>query len=134
MPLRVNGIVFDCERPAALARFWTAALGYGVRPYDEEDLAHLRELGIDDVEDDPNVAVDAPDGSATLWFQQVPEGKTVKNRVHLDLMPGGSMRAEVERLLELGATALREFDEPDGQRWTVMLDPEGNEFCVQSPA
>jgi len=132
MGLHVNGIYFDCARPAALARFWAAALGYGIRAYTEEDVAALRAAGIDDVEDDPTVAVDGPEGTTSLWFGKVSEGKAVKNRVHLDLMPDTSMEAEVARLLELGASVWREVEE-DEIRWTVMLDPEGNELCVQSP-
>jgi hypothetical protein len=132
MALRVNGICFDCASPASLARFWAAALGYHVRPYSEEDLEALRSAGIEDVEDDPTVAVDGPDGQTTIWFGKVPEGKVVKNRVHLDLMPDTSMEEEVARLSELGATVVRVFEE-DVIRWTVMQDPEGNELCVQSP-
>jgi hypothetical protein len=132
MGLRVNGICFDCAHPASLARFWAAALGYRVRPYTKEDLAALAAAGIDDVEDDPTVAVDDPSAETTLWFGKVPEGKVVKNRLHLDVMPDGSMEEEVARLTELGATVFRTYEE-DGQRWTVMQDPEGNELCVQSP-
>ena len=133
MGLRVNGIVVDCRHPASLARFWAAALDYHVRPYSEDDLTALRRLGITDVEDDPNVAVDGPAGEVTLWFQQVPEPKTGKNRVHLDVMPTGSMEVEVERLTSLGASVAALYDD-QGRRWTVMRDPEGNEFCVQTPA
>jgi glyoxalase superfamily protein len=132
MGLRVNAICFDCARPARLARFWAAALGYRIRPYTDEDLAALRAAGIDDVEDDPTVAVDGPNGETTLWFGKVPEGKVAKNRVHLDLMPDTSMGEEVDRLVGLGASVFREHEE-DGIRWTVMLDLEANEFCVQSP-
>lgn len=132
MGLRVNGICFDCARPAPLARFWAAALGYRIRPYTDQDLAELKVAGIDDVEDDPTVAVDGPEGQTTLWFNKVPEAKVAKNRVHLDLMPDGSMEEEVARLVGLGASVLREHEE-DGIRWTVMLDPERNEFCVQTP-
>jgi hypothetical protein len=64
-----------------------------------------------------------------VLFLIVQEGKTVKNRLHLDLTPSESMAAEVNRLKELGATAHR-FVEEDGGFWTVMLDPEGNGFCV----
>jgi hypothetical protein len=130
--LRVNGICFDCERPAPLARFWAEAVGYHVREYTEADLASLRAAGIHDGEDDPTVAVDGPDGAISLWFGKVPEGKVVKNRVHLDLMPDTCMEEEVERLVGLEAVVQRVFEE-DGLRWTVMLDPERNEFCVQSP-
>jgi hypothetical protein len=129
--LRVNGICFDCERPAPLARFWASALGYHVREYTEADLASLRAAGIDDVEDDPTVAVDGPSAATSLWFGKVPEGKVVKNRVHLDLMPDTGMEEEGERL-GLGAAVQHVFEE-NGLRWTVMLDPERNEFCVQSP-
>jgi hypothetical protein len=133
MSLRVNGIVFDCAHPASLARFWAEALGYHVRPYTDDDIEALRRAGIDRVEDDPNVAVDGPVAEPTLWFTKVPEGKVAKNRVHLDLMPDTTMAEEVARLVSLGATVLREHDE-DGVRWTVMIDPEGNELCVQSPS
>ena len=132
MALPVNGICFDCEQPAPLARFWAAALGYHVREYTDADLAALRAAGIDDVEDDPTVVVDGPDGATSLWFSMVPEGKVVKNRVHLDLLPDTGMEVEVERLVGLGGQMQRAFEE-QGLRWTVMRDPEGNEFCVQSP-
>jgi hypothetical protein len=96
----VNGICFDCAQAAPLARFWAAALGDRIRPYTDQDLADLKASGIDDVEDDPTVAVDGPDGQATLWFGKVPEAKE---------------------------------HEEDRIRWTVMLDPERNGFCVQTP-
>jgi hypothetical protein len=72
---------------------------------------------------DPSGATDG------LYFQPVPEAKTVKNRVHIDLRPSGSMAAEVERLQGLGASIQGRVDE-EGSFWTVMLDPEGNELCV----
>ena len=131
MAALVKSITFDCARPAALARFWAAALGYSVRPYDAGEIARLRARGIHDVEDDPSVAVDPPRGGGpTLFFTKVPEPKTVKNRVHLDLAPALDMDAEVARLMEIGATIVR-VHEDDGRRWTVMADPEGNEFCVE---
>ena len=69
-------------------------------------------------------------GGRRILFQKVPEPKTGKNRVHLDLMVGGKRhRDEVERIVGLGATIVREVDEAMG-RWTVLADPEGNEFCV----
>ena len=131
MPASIKSITFDCERPAPLARFWAAALGYELRLYDDEERARLRAMGIDDVEDDPSVAIDPPGGSGpTMFFTKVPEPKTVKNRVHLDLNPGSSMEDEVERLRSLGATVVHAYEEEKG-RWTVMADPEGNEFCVE---
>ena len=122
---RLRDIVFDCAHPAATARFWAAAMeGYAVAPYDDEELARLRALGITDVEDDPTVLVESPQGGPRLFFQLVPEGKSGKNRVHLDLS-APDMDAEAERLVGLGATVR--------DRYTghlVLADPEGNEFCV----
>ncbi|GAA2708314.1 hypothetical protein GCM10010429_21380 [Micromonospora olivasterospora] len=72
-----------------------------------------------------------PPGGAAVLFLQVPEGKTVKNRVHLCLEPADRNRdAEVERLLALGATEVADHRRPDGTGWVVLADPEGNEFCV----
>ncbi|HEY7876558.1 MAG TPA: VOC family protein [Actinomycetota bacterium] len=131
MSASIRSITFDCSRPAPLARFWAAALGYEVRPYDDAERARLRALGIDDVEDDPSVAIDPPGGDGpTMFFAKVPERKAVKNRVHLDLRPSGGMEDEVRRLEGLGATVVRVYDD-DGRRWTVMADPEGNELCVE---
>jgi hypothetical protein len=122
---RLADIVIDCASPAALARFWAAALdGYAVAPYDEEELARLRALGIDDPEDDPTVLLESADGPR-LWLVRVPEPKTVKNRVHVDLRADDTT-AELSRLVSLGAT--KAPDQPnDGL--VVLLDPEGNEFC-----
>ncbi len=64
-----------------------------------------------------------------LYFQKVPEGKVVKNRLHLDVRPFDNMAAEVERSVALGATIQRRVD-VEGSFWTIMLDPEGNEFCI----
>jgi predicted enzyme related to lactoylglutathione lyase len=130
MPASVKSITFDCARPAPLARFWAAVLGYRVRPYDDEEIARLRAQGIDDVEDDPSVAIDPPDGGTTIFFTKVPEPKTVKNRVHLDLRPAKDLDDEVARLTQIGASVVHEYAEDKG-RWTVMADPEGNEFCVE---
>lgn len=121
-------ITVDCAKPAPLARFWAAAIeGYDVRPYDQAEVQRLREAGVMDIEDDPTVAIDAQ-GLPTIFFQRVPEPKTVKNRVHLDIQ-AAHREAEVQRLVSLGARVFRELDE-GGQRWTIMQDPEGNEFCV----
>jgi hypothetical protein len=115
-------IVFDALHPAALARFWAAALdGYRVRPYDDAEVARLAAQGLTP-ETDPNVAVDGP--GPTLFFQRTTDPKRARNRVHLDVA-ARDRRAEVERLLALGATLARD---PDG--FTVLRDPEGNEFCV----
>jgi hypothetical protein len=126
---RLKDIVVDCEHPASLARFWAAAIeGYEVAPYDEEELARLRSLGIDSPEDDPAVLVERPGVSPRLFFQQVPEHKVTKNRVHLDLQ-ADDVDSEVARLVDLGAVVVADH-QPDTGRFVTMRDPEGNEFCV----
>jgi glyoxalase superfamily protein len=123
---RLEDIVVDCAHPAALARFWVSVLdGYAVAPYDEEEMAKLRAKGIDDPEDDPTVLVESGPGVyPRFWFVLVPEPKTVKNRLHLDL-GADDPTAELQRLIGLGARVEAELD-----RWTVLTDPEGNEFCL----
>jgi hypothetical protein len=130
----VKDIVFDCEHPASLARFWAAVLdGYDVAPYDEAELARLRALGIESPEDDPTVLVEWPGHTPRFFFQQVPEHKTAKNRVHVDVQADGDLDAEVARLVELGAVVVADHD-PDTGRFVTMRDPEGNEFCVMERA
>ena len=119
-------IVMDCSHPAVVARFWAQALdGYAVAPYDDEELARLRSIGIEDPADDPTVLVEGPPGAPRLWFQQVPEVKAGKNRVHLDLRTD-HLEAEVARLISLGARVLSSAR--DGL--IMMADVEANEFCV----
>jgi hypothetical protein len=121
----IRDIVVDCAHPAPLARFWAAVLaGYDVAPYDEAELARLRANGIDDPEDDPTVLVEAGPDRPRFFFVLVPEPKTVKNRLHLDLR-ADDPAAEVIRLVGLGARVTSEQD-----RLTVLEDPEGNEFCL----
>jgi hypothetical protein len=126
---RLRDVVVDCGHPASLARFWAAALdGYAVAPYDEAELARLRAKGIFDVEDDPMVVVEPADGDGPrLLFQLVPEPKTVKNRVHLDV-GADDPRAELSRLTALGARLLA-----DNDSFLVMADIEDNEFCICGP-
>jgi hypothetical protein len=122
---RIHDVTFDSRHPASIARFWAAALDdYEVAPYDQAELDRLRINGIVDPEDDPTVLVEAPGARPRLFFQLVPEPKTVKNRVHLDLRCD-SFDAEVERLSALGASV---HEKHDGH--FVLLDPEGNEFCL----
>ena len=124
---RLADIVFDCARPAALARFWASALdGYEVAPYDDDELERLRSIGIEDIEEDPSVLVQSSPDRPRLWFQRVPEPKRVKNRVHLDLRVD-DLEAEVSRLTSLGATV--QEDQPVADL-IVMHDPEGNVFCL----
>ncbi len=113
MASTVDALTWDCADPRRMVEFWCAALGYV----------------IDEIDDDDAYAVDPTGRGWPLLFQTVPEGKAVKNRLHLDLRPPDSMAAEVERVKALGATEFR-FVEEGGSFWTVMLDPEGNEFCV----
>jgi catechol 2,3-dioxygenase-like lactoylglutathione lyase family enzyme len=143
-------IVIDCADPQAQAAFWAAALGYTV----EDNSVLIKQLlNAGAIGDDATVTVgdrlafgtlqavrhpDDPVQEATgtglgrrVLFQQVPEPKTAKNRVHLDLHAGPDHRdATVARLTELGATVLREVKEP-GTNHVVLADPEGNEFCIQ---
>lgn len=121
----IADIVVDCAHPAPLARFWAQVLdGYAVAPYDEEELARLRANGIDDPEDDPTVLVEAGPDRPRFFFARVPEPKTGKNRLHLDLR-AADPAAEVARVTGLGARVTAELPS-----WTVLADPEGNEFCV----
>lgn len=113
MTLSVDTLTIDCHDPKLLADFWCAALGYRLDEIDEEDA----------------IVKPAAGPGWTMLFQTVPEGKSAKNRLHLDLRSSGSMAAEVARLEQLGATAITRVDE-GGSFWTVMGDPEGNEFCV----
>lgn len=132
-----NGVqvTFDCADPAGLSRFWASALGYVVQPPPEGFETwpdFLRSMGVPESEWDMKSACVDPDGKGPrLFFQRVPEGKTAKNRVHLDVNVGHErVDAEVERLVGEGATRVREVDEM-GEHWVVMSDPEGNEFCLQ---
>lgn len=120
----LHDVVFDCRHPASLARFWAEVLdGYEVAPYDEAELERLRGKGIFDTEDDPMVLVERPGGPGPRYlFQLVPESKVVKNRLHLDLR-ADDLAAELRRLVGLGASVLHEQ-----AGWTVLADPEGNEF------
>ncbi|RZQ59393.1 VOC family protein [Amycolatopsis suaedae] len=124
--VRLRDVVFDCAHPASLARFWAAALdGYAVAPYDDEELARLREMGIDGPEDDPTVLVEPSGSGPRLFFNLVPEGKVVKNRVHIDVETA-DVETDLARLVALGATVLSR-PEPGH---VVLADPEGNEFCM----
>jgi predicted enzyme related to lactoylglutathione lyase len=110
---RVDSLVIDSADPFRVAAFWIRMLGYH-----EHERA---DLGIEIVGD--------RDGDPMLSFVTVPEPKTVKNRIHLDVRPADSMKAGVERVQELGGT-VRGFIETDDSFWTQMRDVEGNEFCV----
>jgi hypothetical protein len=112
----------DCADPAALARFWCAVLGYQVLDADEDVVS----IGSPEVPEGKDRRGPVP---PVLVFARVPEGKTIKNRLHVDVNPTDQDQdAEVDRLLELGA---RRIDVGQGEvSWVVLADPEGNEFCV----
>ena len=113
MTLSVDTLTIDCHDPRVVADFWCEALGYRLVEIDDED-----------------AEIQPADGPGwTLLFQIVPEGKSVKNRLHLDLRPSVSMADEVARLETAGAKVVRRVDE-GGSFWTLMADPEGNELCV----
>src|SRR5437879_2496842 len=126
-------VTFDCAEPAALARFWAAALDYA--PPDIEGTHEvLRALG--HAEDGLGnwYRIEDPSGRGPkLAFQRGPEPKICKNRLHLDLKPAGegdaALFAEVARVVALGATQLRQVTDEAGI-FVVLEDPEGNEFCV----
>jgi catechol 2,3-dioxygenase-like lactoylglutathione lyase family enzyme len=117
MTSMIRHVTIDSSDAYALASWWAKVLG---QPVHEDD-----EPGDDD----------ALIEGAGLLFVTVPEAKTVKNRVHLDLQPQDRTREEeVERLLALGATLVDDRRNPDGTGWAVLADPEGNEFCVERSA
>lgn len=117
MTVRIGAITFDCADPLTMSAFWSAATG---RPVDEGASEFFASIGMK-----------SPESGPRWLFAQVPEGKTAKNRCHLDL-EADDPAAEVERLVGLGATLVAEKDEWNFQ-WNVMADPEGNEFCVSRP-
>ena len=128
-------VTFDCADPGALSEFWASALGYVVQPPPEGFASwpeFLASIGVPESEFGTASACVDPDGKGPrLYFQKVPEGKAAKNRVHLDVNVGKDhVAAEVERLVAAGATRVGEVDKGH-ERWVVMADPEGNEFCVQ---
>lgn len=114
MAARLDTLTFDCADPVAVATFWAAVLGFDLDEDSDEEGAYI---------------ADRSGATRGLFFQRVPEPKIAKNRVHLDLRPSGSMAAEVDRLIGLGATVVGRVD-VEGSFWTVMQDPEGNELCV----
>jgi hypothetical protein len=139
-------ITFDCADPAALAAFWAEALGYQVQPpppgFDSWDAA-LEAMGVPRDRWNSRSAIRPLEGThPRIFFQQVPEGKTVKNRVHLDVRAApvqegddrmSALQDEATRLERLGATRAYRV-EPDRAAmeagFITLHDPEGNEFCL----
>ena len=118
MTLRLGEIVIDCADHEVVVPFWLAALGEYQRLDVNEQYVAIAPL-------------DRAVGRPPILFQKVPEPKAVKNRVHMDLR-GPSMAEEVERLRGLGATFIAERSLGESVVWSVMADPEGNEFCIST--
>ncbi len=143
-------ITWDCANPARMTRFWSQALGYrvedpptGFATWNDYWLS----VGVPAAELDPegngsDSLVDPEGRGPRIWFQQVPEGKTAKNRLHLDIRAGGDrtmplaqrkarIRARAEELIAAGATRVRVLEQEGLDHYAeVMTDPEGNEFCI----
>jgi predicted enzyme related to lactoylglutathione lyase len=116
----IRHLTIDAHDPVKIAKFWAHVTGYVL---DEES-------------DSEEALLASPfEQSPGLLFIAVPEGKTVKNRFHLDIEPQTGTRDEfVETMLALGATVHEDHRKPDGKGWVTMQDPEGNEFCVERSA
>ena len=138
-------VTFDCADPAALADFWAQVLGYRLQdppPGFDSWEAALEALGVPPENRNDASAIVDPDGRGSrVFFQRVPEGKSAKNRVHLDVRaaPGlagderiAALEKECERLVGLGGRRLERHEPapPMAGGHIVMADPEGNEFCL----
>jgi len=144
MPAKFQ-LVIDCANPDAQSRFWAAALGYVVEPPPdgfESWNDYWRAAGLDEDIEGYDSLMDPDAVGPRIWFQPVPEPKTIKNRLHLDIPasagrsePLGQRRvrvdAKVSELVALGAKALYVHSQEGLDHYAVtMQDPEGNEFCV----
>lgn len=107
----IKFLTFDCQDALRLAEFWAATLGSNVDEDSTAEKAFVEAAGW---------------GGPNIWFNAVPEPKSAKNRLHLDLRAPGVVSGEVARLVALGATVVREADD-----LVTLQDPEGNEFCVE---
>ncbi|MGK5444132.1 VOC family protein [Micromonospora sp. URMC 105] len=144
-------VTIDCADPGRMAAFWSEALGYVPEPPPGGHptwRAYWLAAGVpaeelpDGAGETPESVVDPSGRGPRIWFQQVPEPKVTKNRIHFDLKVGGGstvdlklrterVDATVERVVRAGATVVRTTDEPGMDHYAVLLrDPEGNEFCV----
>jgi predicted enzyme related to lactoylglutathione lyase len=122
MTSRFRNVTVDCADAQALGRFWSAVLGWPM--FSDEDPEVLVAPGLPQ-------AGPAP----AMLFIPVPEGKSGKNRLHVDLQPTDRTRdEEVQRVVELGARVVEDHRQPDGSGWVYLADPEGNEFCVERSA
>jgi predicted enzyme related to lactoylglutathione lyase/uncharacterized damage-inducible protein DinB len=123
MTSAIRHITFDCHDLELVSSFWADVLGWREDPEDP-NLRHQDEY----------LLVDPNGLHPGLLFIRVPDPKTVKNRVHLDLRPAEGREVEVERIGALGGTVVDDRRQPDGTGWVVMADPEGNELCIERSA
>ncbi len=153
MTSREIQVTFDCGDPAALSRFWAEVLGYVIQPPPGREVApgedplaawraFLTDLGVpEERHNDASALIDPDAAGPRVFFQRVPEGKTAKNRVHLDVraapgLEGAERMAALERgvraVARLGATRVQRHEPapPMSAGHIVMQDPEGNEFCL----
>jgi predicted enzyme related to lactoylglutathione lyase len=122
MASRLRNVTVDCVDALTLARFWADVLGWHVFSDDDPEVLVAPSL--------PHVG----DGPAML-FIPVPEPKTAKNRMHVDLQPSDRGRdEELRRVLDLGARVVEDHRADDGTGWVYLADPEGNEFCIERSA
>jgi predicted enzyme related to lactoylglutathione lyase len=122
MTVSLAAVTVDCTDALAVATFWSAALGRPLDPHADRGFASI---GMPAHRDQIGWSL----GDKVTWlFAAVPEPKTAKNRMHVDLA-AADVAAETDRLVGLGASVVSEMSE-FGYRWTVMHDPEGNEFCI----
>jgi hypothetical protein len=142
MATKLGNITFDCADPTRLATFWADVFHYPHPAWPEDVKAELLAGGLTEDDLSDKSAIEDPTGEGPrFFFQRVPEGKTAKNRMHLDIFAAPGKRAtdeeiaaEKERLVELGATVAVDYDDswgPVREHHIVMQDPEGNEFCIQ---
>jgi hypothetical protein len=117
----LHHVTVDCAEPYELARFWSEVTGWA--------------MSGEDAPGDSEVLVEAPSPGPGLLFIRVPESKMVKNRMHIDWMPTEWTRDQaVERSIALGAKLYEDHRAADGRGWVTLLDPEGNEFCIERSA
>jgi hypothetical protein len=120
MSVSIRSVTFDCTDPYRLALWWCEVFGVPPSPQDHPG--------------DPAAICQPPDGGTRLLFERVPEPKSGKNRVHIDIQAGQQRDKEVERFIQLGASFVADHRRPDGAGWVVLADPEGNELCIERGA
>ena len=119
MTSRISHTTIDAHDAHAQSVWWGRVLGMTEDPEDPNEPGH------------EECMIFSPDGRTRVLFIEVPEAKTIKNRIHFDLRPtAGTREEEVERLVDFGATVVADRRRPDGSGWFTLADPEGNEFCV----